>query len=137
VALAAILLQNADLILLDEPTNNLDLSAILWLRTSILEKCKNVTLIIVSHEIHFLDSVANKLFELNAAKGCLNISGGTYSDYIEMRQKAHMKYELEYESRQSELSRLQKQSQKRKDQSERGSQVGLAKACSVWPSIYL
>ena len=66
VALARALFMKPDVLLLDEPTNHLDLRSILWLKnylTQVLDE--NATLIVVSHDRSFLNTVCNRIIHFN------------------------------------------------------------------------
>lgn len=89
VLLAKLLLKEPDVLLLDEPTNHLDIESMEW-----LEKYLNDyrgAVLLVSHDRYFLDSVVNKVYELD-------------SDGIEMYEGNYTRYALEKEYRY--LSRL-------------------------------
>ena len=62
IALARLLLGRPDVLLLDEPTNHLDLAATEWLEEYV--KASRATMLIVSHDRYFLDSVVQRVFEL-------------------------------------------------------------------------
>jgi len=79
VLLAQALFGNPEIILLDEPTNNLDINAIRWLESVINER--NCTMIIISHDRHFLNSVCTHMADLDY--GELRIYPGNYDDYME------------------------------------------------------
>ena len=81
VQLAQVLLNDADLLLLDEPTNHLDIDTIAWL-TNFLKSSKK-TVLIVSHDRYFLDSVATRIFELDQAN--LIEYQGNYQDYVRLK----------------------------------------------------
>ncbi len=83
VALARVLLENPDIMLLDEPTNYLDLEARSWLE-SFLSSYKGGVLI-VSHDRYFLDVTVKEVYELFGGK--LTRYPGTYSQYEERRSK--------------------------------------------------
>ncbi|MDO5015634.1 MAG: ABC-F family ATP-binding cassette domain-containing protein [Eubacteriales bacterium] len=91
LALATILIQEPDLILLDEPTNHLDLEASEWLEEK-LASLKS-TLIVVSHDRHFLDQVCNLTGELNTGK--LTLYRGNYSTFKELQAKEQLRRERE------------------------------------------
>ncbi len=119
VALAGILLKGVDLLLLDEPTNNLDLPALIWLEDFI--KKSEATCIVVSHDRRFLDRVVKKIFEIDWNTRTLNISGGSYSDYLEMKAKQITRQKEEYRLQQEEIERLTEQARKKRAESVRGS----------------
>ena len=78
IALARLLLGRPDVLLLDEPTNHLDLAATEWLEEYV--KASRATMLIVSHDRYFLDSVVQRVFELR--RGCIeNFPPGNYSAY--------------------------------------------------------
>ncbi len=81
VFLAQLLLKNPSLIILDEPTNHLDLEAIEWLETYL--GGKNITLIMVTHDRYFLDTVANEILELD--RGKLYRYKGNYAYFLEKK----------------------------------------------------
>ncbi|MFA7441719.1 MAG: ABC-F family ATP-binding cassette domain-containing protein [Sphingomonadaceae bacterium] len=119
VALAGILLKGVDLLLLDEPTNNLDLPALIWLE-DFLRKSEAAA-IVVSHDRRFLDRVVKKIFELDRNTRTLNISGGTYSDYLEMIAKRIARQKLDYRLQQEQIERLNEQARQQRASSARGS----------------
>lgn len=84
VLLAQALFGNPDILLLDEPTNNLDIESILWLE-NFLMNFKN-TVIVVSHDRHFLDNVCTYIADLDYKK--ITLYGGNYSFWYESSQLA-------------------------------------------------
>ncbi len=78
VLLAQVLFSDPDIMLLDEPTNNLDINAIRWLEGVLLER--NCTMIIISHDRHFLNSVCTHMADLDY--GELRLFPGTYDEYM-------------------------------------------------------
>lgn len=83
VALAATLFSEPDLLMLDEPTNYLDLEGTLWLQDH-LAKYPH-TMIIVSHDRDLLDNAVNQILALEAKK--LTLYKGGYSDYERLRSE--------------------------------------------------
>ena len=83
VALGKLLLQKPDLIILDEPTNHLDMSSISWLETYLLNYKGSV--LIVSHDRYFLDSVTDRILELD--KGKIYSYDANYSGYLELKMQ--------------------------------------------------
>ena len=81
IELAKLLLQEHDLLLLDEPTNHLDIEAILWLEAFLAKYAGAVVL--VSHDIRFLDQVTNRTLEL--VQGKLFDFKKSYTKYLEHR----------------------------------------------------
>lgn len=92
--LAKLLLSEAKLLLLDEPTNHLDIFSIKWLEGFL--KDYNTTIIMVSHDRHFLDSLVTEILELD---GTISKFSGNYKYYLqekETRIEAQFKaYELQ------------------------------------------
>jgi ATPase subunit of ABC transporter with duplicated ATPase domains len=84
VLLAQALFGNPDILLLDEPTNNLDVESIIWLE-NFLQYFKN-TVIVVSHDRHFLDNVCTDIADLDFAK--ITLYGGNYTFWYESSQLA-------------------------------------------------
>lgn len=119
VALAGILLKGVDLLLLDEPTNNLDLPALIWLEDFL--KKSEASCIIVSHDRRFLDKVVRKIFELDWHTRTVTVTGGTYSDYLEMMAKRIAGQKEEYRLQQEEIGRLNEQAREKKADATRGS----------------
>ncbi|GAA4358354.1 ATP-binding cassette domain-containing protein [Hymenobacter saemangeumensis] len=84
VLLAQALFGNPDVLLLDEPTNNLDAESVLWLE-NFLDSFQN-TVIVVSHDRHFLDAVCNYMADLDFGK--ITMYPGNYSFWYESSQLA-------------------------------------------------
>jgi ATP-binding cassette subfamily F protein uup len=81
VALARALIDRADLLILDEPTNHIDAETIAWLETYLLTQPG--ALLMVTHDRYFLDHVVNRLVELDRRQ--LVSYPGNYSRYLELR----------------------------------------------------
>jgi ATP-binding cassette subfamily F protein uup len=81
VALAQVLIENADLLILDEPTNHLDFETIKWLE-DYLSKYKGAILL-VTHDRYFLDRVTNRIFELDG--GNIYSYKGNYAAFLEAK----------------------------------------------------
>lgn len=84
VLLAQALFGNPDILLLDEPTNDLDVESIFWLE-NFLADFKN-TVIVVSHDRHFLDQVCTHIADIDFGK--ISIYSGNYSFWYESSQLA-------------------------------------------------
>lgn len=84
VLLAQALFGNPDVLILDEPTNHLDVETITWLE-NFLADYEN-TVIVVSHDRHFLDAVSTNVVDIDFAK--LNLFTGNYSFWYESSQLA-------------------------------------------------
>ncbi len=84
VLLAQALFGNPDILILDEPTNDLDLQTVGWLEDYLLE-FKN-TVIVVSHDRHFLDTVCTHIADIDF--GAIKVFTGNYSFWYESSQLA-------------------------------------------------
>lgn len=84
VLLAQALFGNPDLLILDEPTNDLDINTIAWLEDFLLE-FKN-TVIVVSHDRHFLDTVCTNIVDIDF--GQIRLFTGNYSFWYQSSQLA-------------------------------------------------
>jgi ATP-binding cassette subfamily F protein 3 len=101
--LAKLLLEDADLLLLDEPSNHLDLDATQWLEDFLIETRQS--LMVVSHDRYFLDKVTNQTFEL--FQGTVDSYSGNFSAYV--RQKAE-RLEVQrrtHEKQQAEIAKME------------------------------
>jgi ATPase subunit of ABC transporter with duplicated ATPase domains len=78
VLLAQVLFADPDIMLLDEPTNNLDINSIRWLEGVL--NARSSTMIIISHDRHFLNSVCTHMADMDY--GALRIYPGNYDDYM-------------------------------------------------------
>jgi ATP-binding cassette subfamily F protein uup len=95
VLLARALLTQPDVLLLDEPTNHLDVESIEWLEKFLLDQ-NNLTLLFISHDRSFVDSLATRIVELD--RGTLRSFEGNYSRYLELKAQ-----QLEAEEKQNAL----------------------------------
>ena len=84
VLLAQALFANPDILLLDEPTNNLDINTIRWLENVLNER--ESTMIIISHDRHFLNQVCTHMANLDYGK--ITVYPGTYDDFMEASTQA-------------------------------------------------
>ncbi|RNA64474.1 ATP-binding cassette domain-containing protein [Prosthecochloris sp. ZM_2] len=105
VALAKILLQSSNLLIMDEPTNHLDMRSKEMLIDA-LEQYDG-TLLLVSHDRYFLDSLVNKVFEVR--DGAVQVYLGSYQEYLQKAEQAYRK-ELEENQREEQGSRPRRQS---------------------------
>jgi ATP-binding cassette subfamily F protein 3 len=100
--LAKLLLAAPDVMLLDEPSNHLDIAATRWLEDYLVKQPE--AMIIVSHDRYFLDRVVTKIFELNA--GRLTSFPGNYQAYARLRQE---RYEHELKAWEAQQGYVAKQ----------------------------
>ncbi len=83
IELAKILLQKPDLILLDEPTNHIDIESVMWLEDFLLNKAKAV--VVISHDKAFIDNITNRTIELTM--GRIYDYKANYSHYLQLREE--------------------------------------------------
>ncbi|MEZ4397853.1 MAG: ABC-F family ATP-binding cassette domain-containing protein [Candidatus Krumholzibacteriia bacterium] len=102
-ALAAALLQGADLLLLDEPTNHLDLRAITWLEDHLA--AQKSALLVVSHDRSFLNRLCTVTYHLKDAK--LTRYSGNYAFFETERAERDRLALLAYERQQEEIARTE------------------------------
>ena len=100
VALARLLLEKPDMLLLDEPTNHLDAESVAWLQ-HYLEKYAG-TVVMITHDRYFLDSVTGWILELDRGQGIPY--EGNYSSWLEQKSKRLQQEEKEESARQKQLS---------------------------------
>jgi ATP-binding cassette subfamily F protein 3 len=81
IELAKILLQKPDLILLDEPTNHIDIESVVWLEDFLINKAKAV--IVISHDKAFIDNVTNRTIEVTM--GRIYDYKANYTHYLQLR----------------------------------------------------
>ena len=104
VLLSQVLFSDPDIMLLDEPTNNLDINTIRWLEDVINER--NCTMIIISHDRHFLNSVCTHMADLDF--GAINIYPGNYDEYMLAATQARERQLQSNEKKKVEINDLQK-----------------------------
>ncbi len=102
-ALARLLCGSSDLLLLDEPTNHLDMAAIEWLESYL--KDYGGSLIVVSHDRSFLDSIVNHIWELEENQ--LYTYRGNYSASRLMREQRRERATKEFLAQQERISELE------------------------------
>ncbi|MAB47072.1 MAG: glycosyl transferase family 2 [Flavobacteriaceae bacterium] len=82
IELAKILLQKPDLILLDEPTNHIDIESVIWLEDFLVNKAKAV--MVISHDRAFVDNITNRTIEVTM--GRIYDYKANYSHYLQLRE---------------------------------------------------
>ena len=103
--LSAALAENSRLVLLDEPTNHLDRESLGRLAALIREQ--DTTFLIVSHDRHFIDRVADRVWELD--HGRLTVYDGHYTDYREKKEAARAAQQKHWEQQQRKVARVEEQ----------------------------
>src|SRR3954465_7771835 len=103
VALAALLFSAPDLLLLDEPSNHLDLEAVLWLEDFL--KSYRATILVVSHERDFLNNVVDHILHLD--RGRLTLYPGGYDAFERQRAERQAQLASAREKQRAEREKLQ------------------------------
>ncbi len=103
IALSRILLEDPDFLFLDEPTNYLDIEALVWLEEYL--KAFDGGLMVVSHDQGFLDDMVTEVYEL--FNGKLTRYAGNYSDYLAKREEEIKEIEKAYRKQQSEIEKTE------------------------------
>jgi len=103
VLLIQALFANPDILLLDEPTNNLDIATIRWLENVLNER--NSTMIIISHDRHFLNQVCTHMADLDYGK--ITVYPGNYDDFMEASSQARLQQQNANARAKERISELQ------------------------------
>jgi len=103
VLLAQALFSNPDILLLDEPTNNLDIDTIRWLEQTLNER--NSTMIIISHDRHFLNMVCTHMADLDY--GELRVYAGNYDEYMTAATQARERLLADNAKKKAQIADLQ------------------------------
>ena len=137
VLLAQALFANPDILLLDEPTNNLDINTIRWLE-DILNN-RNCTMIIISHDRHFLNQVCSHTADMDYAK--LTVYPGNYDDFMEastmaraQQAKDNAKAKQQIADLQDFVRRFSANASKAKQATSRAKQIDKIKVEDIKPS---
>jgi ATPase subunit of ABC transporter with duplicated ATPase domains len=101
VALARILLMRPDAMLLDEPSNHLDLESLIWLEEFL--KGYEGTLLMTSHDREFMDRIVRKIVEIDA--GSLTTYAGGYEFHLQQRALAEKQQQAQFDRQQAMLAK--------------------------------
>ena len=101
VALARILLMRPDVMLLDEPSNHLDLESLIWLEDFL--KGYDGALMMTSHDREFMDRIVKKIVEIDG--GTLTTYSGNYEFYLEQRALAEKQQQAQFDRQQAMLAK--------------------------------
>ncbi|MGU1246329.1 ABC-F family ATPase [Pseudomonas aeruginosa] len=137
VLLAQALFSDPDVLLLDEPTNHLDINTIRWLEGVLT--ARNSTMIIISHDRHFLNSVCTHMADLDY--GELRLFPGNYDEYMTAAEQArerllsdNAKKKAQIAELQSFVSRFSANASKAKQATSRARQIDKIQLEEVKPS---
>lgn len=103
VLLTQVLFSDPDIMLLDEPTNNLDINTIRWLEGALRER--DCTMIIISHDRHFLNAVCTHMADLDYGK--IQLFPGNYDEYMLAATQAREKMQANNARKQAKVQELQ------------------------------
>ncbi|WP_371345136.1 ABC-F family ATP-binding cassette domain-containing protein [Ancylobacter sp. IITR112] len=101
VALGRILLMRPDVMLLDEPSNHLDIESLIWLEAFL--KNFDGALMMTSHDRAFMNRIVNKIVEIDA--GALTSYSGDYEFYAQQRALAEKQQQAQFERQQAMLAK--------------------------------
>lgn len=104
IELAKLLLRTPDLLMLDEPTNHLDIESIIWLENYL--QTYSGTVILISHDIQFLDNVCNRIIEIEV--GDIIDMKLTYKKYLIEKERYQTVQQAAFENQQKEIAQKEK-----------------------------
>jgi ATPase subunit of ABC transporter with duplicated ATPase domains len=137
VLLAQALFSDPDVLLLDEPTNHLDINTIRWLEDVL--RARNSTMVIISHDRHFLNSVCTHMADLDY--GALKLFPGNYDEYMiaatqarELLYSENAKKKTQIAELQSFVSRFSANASKAKQATSRARQIEKIELVEIKPS---
>jgi ATP-binding cassette subfamily F protein 3 len=100
IELAKILLQKPDLILLDEPTNHIDIESVIWLEDFLVNKANAV--MVISHDRAFIDNITNRTIEVTM--GRIFDYKANYSHYLQLREERRVHQVKAYQEQQKYIA---------------------------------
>jgi ATP-binding cassette subfamily F protein 3 len=100
IELAKILLQKPDLILLDEPTNHMDIESIQWLEEFLINNAKAV--IVISHDKTFVDNLTNRTIEVTM--GRIYDYKTNYTHYLQLRKERREQQQKQFDDQAKEIA---------------------------------
>lgn len=103
IELAKILLKKPDLILLDEPTNHMDIESIQWLEEFLMNQAKAV--MVISHDKTFVDNITNRTIEVTM--GRIYDYKAKYSEYLELRKDRRIHQQKAFDEQQKFIAENQ------------------------------
>jgi len=103
LSLACLLLRNYDILLLDEPTNHLDTDAMYWLEDYL--KSSRKTVLVISHDRYFLDSIATKILEIENTRG--KLYEGNFTASREKKAAERAEQEKHYKIQEQKIAKIE------------------------------
>jgi ATP-binding cassette subfamily F protein 3 len=103
IELAKILLQKPDLVLLDEPTNHMDIESIQWLEEFLVNNAKAV--IVISHDKMFVDNITNRTIELTM--GRMYDYRTNYTHYLQLRRERREQQQKQFDDQAKQIADIQ------------------------------
>ncbi|HEY8934692.1 MAG TPA: ABC-F family ATP-binding cassette domain-containing protein [Cyclobacteriaceae bacterium] len=103
IELAKILLQKPDLILLDEPTNHMDIESIQWLEDFLINNAKAV--IVISHDKTFVDNLTNRTIEVTM--GRIYDYKTNYTHYLQLRKERREQQQKQFDDQAKQIADIQ------------------------------
>lgn len=103
IELAKILLQKPDLILLDEPTNHMDIESIQWLEEFLVNNAKAV--MVISHDKTFVDNITNRTIEITM--GRIYDYKVKYTQYLDLRRERREQQQKQFDDQQKQIAEIQ------------------------------
>jgi len=103
IELAKILLQKPDLILLDEPTNHMDIDSIQWLEDFLINNAKAV--IVISHDKTFVDNLTNRTIEVTM--GRIYDYRTNYTHYLQLRKERREQQQKQFDDQAKQIAEIQ------------------------------
>lgn len=103
IELAKILLQKPDLILLDEPTNHMDIESIQWLEEFLTNNAKAV--IVISHDKTFVDNLTNRTIEITMGK--IYDYKTNYSHYLQLRKERREQQQKQFDEQAKQIAEIE------------------------------
>jgi ATP-binding cassette, subfamily F, member 3 len=100
IELAKILLQKPDLILLDEPTNHIDIESVIWLEDFLVNKANAV--MVISHDRAFIDNITNRTIEVTM--GRIYDYKANYTHYLQLREERRVHQIKAYQEQQKMIA---------------------------------
>lgn len=103
IELAKILLQKPDLILLDEPTNHMDIESIQWLEDFLINNAKAV--IVISHDKTFVDNLTNRTIEITM--GRIYDYKTNYTHYLQLRRERREQQQKQFDDQAKQIAEIE------------------------------